>query len=72
MLLCSIQSTAPGPERQLTLRHATEWSYDLLTEDERALLRTAAVFSGGFDLTSLVAIVGDAEVCIMPAVSGGV
>ena len=29
----------PGPERQLTLRHAVEWSYDLLTDDERELLR---------------------------------
>ena len=28
----------PGPERQLTLRHAVEWSYDLLTEDERKLV----------------------------------
>ena len=49
-----LQGAAPGPERQLTLRHAVEWSYDLLTDDERALLRTASVFAGGFDLTSIV------------------
>ena len=56
-----LERGAPGPERQLTLRHAVEWSYDLLTEDERALLRTASVFSGGFDLASICALVADAD-----------
>jgi predicted ATPase/class 3 adenylate cyclase/DNA-binding CsgD family transcriptional regulator len=51
-----LHNASPGPERQLTLRHAVEWSYDLLSADERALLRTAAVFAGGFDLPSLVAV----------------
>jgi predicted ATPase/class 3 adenylate cyclase/DNA-binding NarL/FixJ family response regulator len=45
-----------GPERQLTLQNAVEWSYDLLTDDERALLRLASVFAGGFDLTSICAV----------------
>jgi class 3 adenylate cyclase len=48
-----LQSGAPGPERHLTLRRAVEWSYDLLTDDERALLRTASVFAGGFELSSI-------------------
>jgi DNA-binding CsgD family transcriptional regulator len=52
-----LQRGSPGPERQLTLRHAVEWSYDLLTGDEQALLRTASVFAGGFDLSSIVALV---------------
>ncbi|MDQ2750898.1 MAG: LuxR C-terminal-related transcriptional regulator, partial [Actinomycetota bacterium] len=52
---------APGPERQLTLRHAVEWSYDLLTDDERSLLRTVSVFAGGFDLSSICAVVADAD-----------
>ena len=56
-----LQGAAPGPERQLTLRHAVEWSYDLLTDDERALLRTTAVFAGGFDLAGLGAVVDDAD-----------
>ncbi len=47
-----LQASQPGPERQHTLRHAVEWSYDLLTEDERELLRLMSVFAGGFDLTS--------------------
>jgi predicted ATPase/DNA-binding NarL/FixJ family response regulator len=47
--------------RHLTLGHAVEWSYDLLAEDERALLRTASVFAGGFDLASLRAVAGAAD-----------
>ena len=34
-----LKGSTPGPERQLTLRHAVEWSYDLLADDERDLLR---------------------------------
>ncbi len=45
-----------GPDRQATLRHAVAWSYDLLDDDERAILRTASVFSGGFDLAALCAV----------------
>jgi len=47
-----------GPDRQATLRHAVAWSYDLLESDEQAMLRTASVFSGGFDLPSLCAVTG--------------
>ncbi|MDT4909194.1 MAG: hypothetical protein QOI69_2435, partial [Pseudonocardiales bacterium] len=56
-----LQRGPPGPERQLTLRHAVEWSYDLLTDDERSLLRTVSVFAGGFDLSSICAVVDDAD-----------
>ncbi len=56
-----LQGATPGPERQLTLRNAVEWSYDLLTDDERALLRTTAVFAGGFDLAGLGPVVHDAD-----------
>jgi predicted ATPase/class 3 adenylate cyclase len=38
--------------RQQTLRGAIDWSYDLLDNPERMLLRRLAVFSGGFDLTA--------------------
>ena len=46
-----------GPERQLTLRHAVAWSYDLL--DRRRARRCSArtsVFAGGFDLASVAAV----------------
>ena len=45
-----------GPDRQATLRHAVAWSYDLLNDDERATLRAASVFAGGFDLPALCAV----------------
>ena len=37
-------------ERHQTLRHAVQWSYDLLDDDEKALLDRCSVFAGGFDL----------------------
>ena len=36
--------------RQQTLRGAVDWSYDLLSEPEQALLRRLAIFAGGFTL----------------------
>ncbi|HET6319231.1 MAG TPA: tetratricopeptide repeat protein, partial [Chloroflexota bacterium] len=36
--------------RQQTLRALIDWSYDLLTEDERTLLRQLAVFAGSWTL----------------------
>lgn len=35
------------PVRQQTLHDAIDWSYNLLTEDERLLFRRVAVFAGG-------------------------
>ncbi len=56
-----LTGSTPGPQRQFTLRNAVEWSYDLLNDAERELLRVTSVFSGGFDLTSLSAVVGAAD-----------
>ena len=39
-------------ERQQTLAASVDWSYDLLTESERTLLRRLHVFRGGFTLTA--------------------
>src|SRR5205807_4900642 len=41
-----LKAATPGPDRQLTLRHAVDWSYELLTDDERALLCLVSVFAG--------------------------
>ena len=47
--------------RQQTLRALIDWSFDLLAEPERVLLRRLAVFSGGFtvDAAEAVCSVGD-------------
>jgi non-specific serine/threonine protein kinase len=46
--------------RQQTLRATMEWSYSLLTEAERVLLRRLSVFAGGFTLEAAEAVVADA------------
>jgi predicted ATPase len=45
-----------GLERHQTLRHAVQWSYDLLDDPEKALLERCSVFAGGFYLESACAI----------------
>ena len=42
-----------GPERHQTLRATVQWSYQLLTEDERLLFDRLAVFSGGCDVAAV-------------------
>ncbi|MFF9011603.1 BTAD domain-containing putative transcriptional regulator [Streptomyces sp. NPDC014870] len=42
--------------RQQTLRAVVDWSWDLLTEPERAVLRRLSVFSGGCDLEAAEAV----------------
>ncbi len=39
--------------RHQTLRTTIDWSYDLLSEDERALLGALSVFAGGFSLAAV-------------------
>ncbi len=48
--------------RQQTLRAAIDWSYDLLTEPERALLRRLCVFAGGWTLVAAEAVGGGAGI----------
>jgi predicted ATPase/class 3 adenylate cyclase len=42
-----------GVERHQTLRHTVAWSYDLLDDDEKTVLRRSSVFAGGFDLPAI-------------------
>ncbi len=48
-----------SPARHRTLRAAMDWSYDLLSEDERTLLDRLAVFAGGFSLAAAAAVALD-------------
>ena len=45
--------------RQQTLRATLDWSFDLLAEDERAVLRRLAIFPGSFTLEAASAIACD-------------
>jgi predicted ATPase len=47
-----------GLGRHQTLRHAVQWSYDLLAKTEMSLLERCSVFAGGFDLESACAVAG--------------
>jgi predicted ATPase/class 3 adenylate cyclase len=45
--------------RQRTLQATMDWSYDLLSETEKALLRRLAVFYGGFSFEAAEEVAGD-------------
>ncbi|MER5973995.1 BTAD domain-containing putative transcriptional regulator [Streptomyces sp. NPDC002055] len=45
--------------RQQTLRAVVDWSWDLLDDDERAVLRRLSVFAGGCDLPAAEEVCGD-------------
>ena len=47
--------------RQQTLRALIDWSYDLLTEEEKRLLQFASVFVGGWTLDALEAVADDPQ-----------
>jgi predicted ATPase/class 3 adenylate cyclase len=47
------------PARQQTLRHAIDWSYDLLAAAEQALFRRLSVFVGGWTLEAAEAVSKD-------------
>ncbi|MDX6346289.1 MAG: hypothetical protein QOF84_1079 [Streptomyces sp.] len=48
--------------RQQTLRGVVDWSWDLLTDDERAVLRRASVFAGGWTLAAAEEVCADGDV----------
>ena len=49
-------------ERHQTLQAAVDWSYDLLTDAERAVLDRLSVFAGGFTLDAAEAVASDDEI----------
>ncbi|MEU8704377.1 BTAD domain-containing putative transcriptional regulator [Streptomyces sp. NPDC048565] len=51
--------------RQQTLRAVVDWSWELLSQDERTVLRQVSVFAGGWDLAAAEAVAGpDAAVLL--------
>jgi len=54
--------------RQQTLRATIDWSYDLLSEPERRLLRHLAVFVRGFTLEAVAAGVEGAAIADVPLI----
>ncbi|HLK59184.1 MAG TPA: tetratricopeptide repeat protein, partial [Chthonomonadaceae bacterium] len=57
-----LQSRQPGRlPRHQTLRATLDWSYELLEEDERALLARLSVFVGGWSLTAAEAVCADKD-----------
>lgn len=51
-----IQGSRTAMPRHQTLRAAINWSYDLLSEEERVLFRRLSVFAGGFTLEAAEAV----------------
>jgi predicted ATPase/class 3 adenylate cyclase len=47
-----------APARQRTLEGAIDWSYDLLTPEERSTLHALAVFEGSFDVAQAEPVIG--------------
>ncbi|MBD0747036.1 BTAD domain-containing putative transcriptional regulator [Streptomyces sp. CBMA152] len=54
--------------RQQTLRAVVDWSWDLLEESERTVLRRLSVFAGGCDLAAAEEVCADGDSCAAGAV----
>jgi predicted ATPase/DNA-binding winged helix-turn-helix (wHTH) protein len=57
-----IDGRRTAPPRHQTLRATLDWSYELLSEPERAVMRRVSAFAGGFSLDAAVAASGFGEV----------
>jgi predicted ATPase/DNA-binding CsgD family transcriptional regulator/Tfp pilus assembly protein PilF len=51
-----------APERHRSMRDAIEWSYRLLPDDQRALLRAMGVFAGSVPLDGIEAVAANAGI----------
>jgi predicted ATPase len=57
-------SRAPDRARHQTLRAAVQWSYDLLSPSERAVLARASVFAGGMTLDAAESVCACEDVVV--------
>jgi predicted ATPase/DNA-binding winged helix-turn-helix (wHTH) protein len=77
---CAAASTSTGElltggrrtalPRHQTLRATLDWSYELLAEPERVILRRLAAFAGAFRLEAACAIVASSDILPSEAVEG--
>lgn len=51
-----LRSGGERPDRHHTLHAAVDWSYQLLSDDERRVLRFLSIFAGGFTLDDAMAM----------------
>src|SRR6266700_403640 len=58
-----------APRRQSTLARSFDWSYDLLSEPERTLLRQLSVFAGGFEVEAALAVCPAASLELLAALT---
>ena len=57
-----VSQASEAPKRHQTLRALIEWSYGLLSSEERGVFRRVSVFSGGFTLDMVEAVFSSAGV----------
>ncbi|MFD4415397.1 ATP-binding protein [Streptomyces sp. NPDC058476] len=57
------------PERHRTLHAVVEWSWNLLSEDARAALRTLSVFPGGFSGEAAERVLGEDALLLLEQVA---
>ncbi|MGW0666689.1 ATP-binding protein [Streptomyces sp. NPDC002746] len=58
------------PERHRTLHAVVEWSWNLLTRDARAALRTLSVFPGGFSGDAAEHVIGEDALLLLEQLAG--
>jgi predicted ATPase/DNA-binding winged helix-turn-helix (wHTH) protein len=56
--------------RHQTLHATLDWSYELLPESERAVLRRLSIFAGGFTLEAAIAVIASADILASDIVDG--
>ncbi len=64
------QGRRTAPARQRTLAATLDWSYELLLEDERVILRRLSIFASEFTLASACAVAAGGNVAVSAIVDG--
>src|SRR6266850_1476112 len=59
-----------APPRHQTLRATLDWSYELLSEPERVILRRLAVFAGPFSMEAAAAVAASPELAAPDVIEG--